>query len=472
MSLGYASPSITQGATGRSPDKALHSGLASTRDSRWKWRSFLTGLGSQLFVRLIGYLAFTEVFFLITLPLRIQAVSAAILRTPYTTIFTVLWLLNILAAIFANLLNGSRFDILARGVSRPVFIGLDVVCLLSLWLRRPNGIEYFMLGYPISLIASRFVFKSGAEEWLGSNTMDFTDWKSNTSYIALGLLYPVVARYYRRSPLLIATVTAGTAVLFMAMGSRSFSLTQFLAAVLMVVFSGNANAATQGVRTIVKKRRSILLKIVVGCLIAGVTAYGTGQAYKAMTRAGYLGTKELKKLEDQENTAGGVLVGGRFGFFVGLWAACHKPLLGHGSWPLDTYGYTQQVVDYFQIDTQDAKLMTRKLYWIPSHSAIVGGWVEHGFLELLFWLFVLFVTFVNFPRAAIVFPAYAGLYALFFSEMIWHLLFSPAGHRVILAVKIAAFLIVDDAWRRQTRDIRADLSRPMLSKAASVKTAL
>lgn len=453
MSLGYAGPNIAHGETGRPPERALPSGLTASRDTRWKWRSFLTGLGSQLFVRLIGYLAFTELFFLITLPLRIQSVSAAILRTPYTTAFTVLWLLNILAAIFANLLNGSPFDILARGVSRPVFIGLDVICLLSLWLRRPNGIEYFMLGYPISLIASRFVFKSGAEEWLGSNTLDFTDWKSNTSYIVVGLLYPVVARYYRRSPLLIAAVTAATAVLFMLMGSRAFSLTQFLAAVLMVVFSGKTNTAAQGFRVILRKRRSMLLKIVVGCLIATATAYGAGQAYKAMTRAGYLGDKELRKLEDQEGAAGGVLVGGRFGFLVGLWAACHKPLLGHGSWPLDTYGYTQQVVDYFQINTQDAKLMTKKLYWIPSHSAIVGGWVEHGFLELLFWLFIVHLTLVNFPRAAIVFPEYAGLYALFFSEMIWHLLFSPAGHRVILATKIVAFLLVDDAWRRQTHDI-------------------
>lgn len=472
MSLGYASPDIAQGATSRLPGKALPSGLAEPRNSRWKWAAFLTGLGSQLFVRLIGYLAFTEVFFLITLPLRIKAASAAIARTPSTTAFTVLWLLNILAAILANILNGSQFDILARGVSRPVFIGMDVICLLSVWLRRPNGIEYFLLGYPISLIASRFAFKSGAEEWLGSNTMDFSDWKSNTSYIVIGLLYPVVARYYRRSPLLIAALTAGTAVMFLVMGSRAFSLTQFLAAALMVVFSGKLNTRTPNVRGILKNRRSLLFKVVVGGLISAVTAYGAGQAYKAMTRAGYLGDKELNKLEAQDDNAGGVLVGGRFGFFVGLWAASHKPLLGHGSWPLDTYGYTQQVVDYFQIDTQEAKLMTKKLYWIPSHSAIVGGWVEHGFFELLFWLFVLYLVLVNFPRAAIVFPAYAGLYSLFFSEMLWHLFFSPAGHRVILATKIAAFLIVDDAWRRQTRDIRTDSSHSMRLKTASGTTEL
>jgi hypothetical protein len=472
MSLGYASADIAHGVTSRLPGKALPSGLAASRNSRWKWGSFLTGLGSQLFVRLIGYLAFTEVFFLIALPLRIRDVVGAVTRTPCTAIFTVLWLLNILAALLANFLNGSPFDILARGVSRTVFIGLDVVCLLAFWLRRPNGIEYFMLGYPISLIASRFVFKSGAEEWLGSNTMDFTDWKSNTSYIVVGLLYPVVARYYRRSPLLIAAVTAGTSVLFLAMGSRAFSLTQFLAAVLMVVFSGKVNTATQGVRTIAKKRRTILFKVVVGCLIAAATAYGTGKAYKSMTRAGYLGDKELKKLEAQENTAGGLLVGGRFGFFVGLWAACHKPILGHGSWPIDRYGYTQQVVDYFQIDTQEAKWMTKNLYWIPSHSAIVGGWVEHGFLELLFWLFVLYLVLVNFPRAAIVLPAYAGLYSLFFSEMLWHLFFSPAGHRVILATKIVAFLVVDDAWRRQTRSIRESLLHAARSDASSGNTDL
>jgi hypothetical protein len=100
--------------------------------------------------------------------------------------------------------------------------------------------------------------------------------------------------------------------------------------------------------------------------------------------------------------------------------------------------------------------MTKQLYWIPCHSAIISGWVEHGIFGWLFWAFVRYLAFVNFPKAAIVFPAYAGLYALFFSEMLWHILFSPAGHRVIAAAKIVSMLLVDDAWRRQTKEIRME----------------
>lgn len=468
MSLGYTQQLVASGqVVSGTPGIATRRNVAS-QDRGWKWSGFFVGLGSQLFVRLIGYLAFTEVFFLTLLPLRLNAVVAAASRTPSTTIFTVLWMLWIVGSLVADVVNGSQFDIMARGVSRSLFLGLDVICLLVLWLRHPRGIEYFLIGYPLSLVASRFVFKSGAEEWLGSNTIDFTDWKSNTAYIVISFFYLVVARYYRRSPAAVVAITCGVAVLFMAMGSRSFALTQALAAALMVVFPGYVKNNSGDFKAIVRKRRAIMLKIVAGCLLAAVTVYGTGKAYKAAAQAGYLGEKELKKLLDQENTQGGILVGGRFGFFVGVWAGCNKPLLGHGSWPLDTYGYTQQVVDYFQIDTQDAKLMTKKLYWIPSHSAIISGWVEHGIFGLLFWSFVLYLAFVNFPRAAIVFPAYAGLYALFFSEMLWHILFSPAGHRVIAAAKIVSMLLVDDAWRRQTKNIRAQAVNTVRTKAPAL----
>jgi hypothetical protein len=454
MSLGYTQQLIPSGpVVSGTPGIATRRNVAS-QDKGWKRSAFFVGLGSQLFVRLIGYLAFTEVFFLTFLPLRLNAFVAAASRTPSTKIFTALWVLWIVGSLVADVVNGSQFDIMARGVSRSLFLGLDAVCLLALWLRFPYSIEYFLIGHPISIVVSRFVFKSGAEEWLGADTTDFSQWKANTSYIVIGFLYFLVARYYRRSPTLVVAIMCSMAALFMAMGSRSFALTQVLAAVLMVVFPGYVKNSSEDFKAIVRKRRTIMLKIVAGCILAAVAVYGTGKAYKAAAQAGYLGEKELKKLLDQENTQGGVLVGGRFGFFVGIWAGCNKPLLGHGSWPLDTYGYTQQVVDYLQIDTQDAKLMTKRLYWIPCHSAIIGGWVEHGIFGLSFWLFVLYLAVVNFPRAAIVFPAYAGLYALFFSEMLWHILFSPAGHRVIAAVKIVSMLLVDDAWRRQTKDIR------------------
>jgi hypothetical protein len=469
MSLGHTLAPVGPASRQRSLPGGLPATIGVSGERYWKLTAFLTGLGSQLFVRLIGYLAFTEAFFLVMLPLKLRAITDSVSSTSNAAILTILGMLWIIGSVIADIVNGSPFDILARGVSRSVFLTLDVICLLALWRNKPVKIEFFLIGYTLSLIASRFVFKSGAEEWLGSNTLDFTDWKSNTSYIVIGFLYLVVARYYRRSPMLIVAVTMATGLLFMAMGSRSFALTQILATALMLVFPGYAGNNAGDFRAILHKRRTILFRIIVGCLLAAVTVYTTEKAYKTATRLGYLGAKELKKLEDQENNPVGVLVSGRFGFFVGVWAGCNKPVLGHGSWPLDTYGYTQQVVDYFQIETQDARLMTKKLYWIPCHSAIVGGWVEHGIFGLLFWLFVLYLAFVNFPRAAIVFPAYAGLYAIIFSEMVWHILFSPAGHRVIAAAKIVAMLLVDDGWRRQTKNIRLQVGDAVRAKVSVIE---
>ena len=455
MSLGHA---VQRSATtsGRTLPATLPRSVHAVGERNWRLTAFLTGLGSQLFVRLIGYLAFTEVFFLVTAPLKLRALLAAASGTPSTTIFTILWVLWVIGSITADLVNGSQFDILARGVSRSLFLGLDVLILYALWRRKYEKIEYFLLAYPVSLFISRFVFKSGAEEWLGAETTDFSQWKANTSYLVVGVLYAFVACLYRRAPLLVAAATAATGVFFTAMGSRSYGLTQFLAAVLMIAFPGGGARAAADMVAVVRKRRGLAYKIAGGILLGVLTVYAAGQAYKAATRAGLLGEQELLKLEDQGRTKGGILVGGRFGFFVGLWAASHKPILGHGSWPLDVYGYTGEVVDMFEIDTKDARMMTKKLYWIPCHSATVSGWVEHGIFGLLFWLFVIYLLCVNYPRAAVVFPAYAGLYALFFSDMIWQVLFSPAGHRVILAAKIVSMLLVDDAWRRQTQSVRRE----------------
>jgi hypothetical protein len=454
MSLGHTLAPVVPASRQRPLPGGAPATIGISGDRHWKLTAFLMGLGSQLFVRLIGYLAFTEVFFLVMLPVKVRAIMAAVTSTPSATIFTMLGVLFMIGSVVADVVNGSPFDILARGVSRSVFLVLDVVCLLALWRNKPQNIEFFLIGYPVSLFASRYVFKSGAEDWLGAETTNFSDWKANTSYLVVGVLFLVVARYYRRAPLLVAVITFATGIFFTGMGSRAFGLSQMLAAVLMVVFPGGSRSGEADLVAVARKRQGLVFKIAVGALIGVATIYAAGKAYKAATRAGWLGQQELEKLEEQDRTKGGVLVGGRFGFFIGLWAATHKPFIGHGSWPLDTYGYTGQAADLFEVDTKDVKIMTKRLYWIPCHSAVVGGWVEHGIFGLLFWLFVLYVLFVNFPRAAVVFPAQAGLYALIFSDLFWHVLFSPAGHRVILAAKIVSLLLVDEAWRRQTWSVR------------------
>jgi hypothetical protein len=453
MSLGQAVRPVAA-LRQRSLQGELPASIGGTVERHWRLTAFLTGLGSQLFVRLIGYLAFTEVFFLVMLPVKLRAIMVAVASTPTAAIFTILGVLWMIGSVVADVVNGSPFEILARGVSRSVFLVLDVICLLALWRKKLQKIEFFLIGYPLSMFASRYVFKSGAEEWLGAETTDFSNWKANTSYLVVGVLFMVVARYYRRAPLLVAAITFTTGVFCTGMGSRAFGLSQIVAAVLMVVFPGGSRSGEADLVAVVRKRQGLIFKVAVGALVGLATIYGVGKFYKAATRTGWLGQKEMQKLEDQERSKGGVLVGGRFGFFVGVWAAAHKPFVGHGSWPLDTYGYTGQVADLFEVETQDVKAMTKRLYWIPTHSAVIGGWVEHGIFGLLFWLFVLYVLFVNFPRAAVVFPAQAGLYALIFADLFWHVLFSPAGHRVILAAKIVSMLLVDEAWRRQTRAVQ------------------
>jgi hypothetical protein len=438
---------------------------------RWRRNAFISGFCAHLFVKLIGYMSFLEVYFLASAPFKVRELLASAGRNPTMIIFTLLWVMWCIATVAADIVNQNRFDLMARGIARSFFHGFLVLSFFRIWLPNHRKIEYFLAGYPFSLLLSRYIFRDGSEtvrEMFGTE-LDW-NWKSETNYYVSAALFALTARYYRRSPLGVAGLCAITGVINMAMGSRSGGISQVLAAGLMLVFSGRVNAQNT-LAELLRQRRQVFSRIMLGGAMAlAVTGIGY-QTFGYAAREGILGQAERKKLEDQENVSGGVLVGGRFGFFVGLWAVAHKPILGHGSWPLDVYGYTLQTADYLGADSRDIRLAAKRIHWIPAHSAIIGGWVEHGIAGFLFWLFVLYLLIVNFPRAAVVFPEYAGLYALIASGFGWSIFFSPGGHRGWAAMNIVSFLLVDDAWRRmfKTSPARQSLpdSPPMAASASS-----
>jgi hypothetical protein len=448
-------------ATTVSPERRARG--VESRSASWKRNAFVSGLAGHLFVKLIGYMSFLEVWFLATAPLKMQQLLQAAGRNPMTIIFTCLWIAWCFATVASDIVNSNRSDLMARGIARSFFHGFLVLSFLRVWLNNHNKIEYFLAGYPFSMLLSRYIFRDGSETMrqLTGAELDWS-WKTETNYYISTALFALAARYYRRSPWGVAALCAATGVLNMAMGSRSGGLAQVLGAGLMLVFTGRV-VARDGLADFIRRRRKVFTRIVVGSLAAVVVGAATYKLFSYAAKEGYLGDQERIKLEEQESVTGGVLVGGRFGFFVGLWAVAHKPLLGHGSWPLDVYGYTEETANYLGVDNREIKLSTKRVSWIPSHSAIIGGWVEHGIPGFLFWLFVVYLLFVNYPRAAIVFPEYAGLYSLIAATFGWSIFFSPGGNRSWAAMNIVAFLLVDDAWRKRSASAIRQFSRNKLT---------
>jgi len=112
---------------------------------------------------------------------------------------------------------------------------------------------------------------------------------------------------------------------------------------------------------------------------------------------------------------------GRLEFLGGLKAVWDSPLIGRGSWAKDP--------KYLTFLEELAEAVGRGFYQedstIPSHSYVLGAWVEAGILGGLFWLFVLFQSLKAMKTLVNLNVQPPGLYGFLLSFLIWAILFSP-----------------------------------------------
>lgn len=127
--------------------------------------------------------------------------------------------------------------------------------------------------------------------------------------------------------------------------------------------------------------------IVLGVALAAV-AFAAISGYGALAGNGFLGVNAQDKyLHDQ--AAGGVLLGGRSESIASIKAITDSPIIGHGSWARDlTYVYFRaSMLRQRGVDSTGHYRIVDDL--IPTHSYILGSWVEAGIVGGLFWIFVL-----------------------------------------------------------------------------------
>ena len=96
---------------------------------------------------------------------------------------------------------------------------------------------------------------------------------------------------------------------------------------------------------------------------------------------------QVAKMENRYNPFEYVIKNGRGGLAAGYVAICEKPILGHGS-KADGKGIVKVVSDRYGIKFSYSEM--EKYGWIiPSHSIVLGSWVDCGFVGGFFWLFAL-----------------------------------------------------------------------------------
>jgi hypothetical protein len=172
-----------------------------------------------------------------------------------------------------------------------------------------------------------------------------------------------------------------------------------------------------------KRLRKVQTVLTIAGLAAGV--WGISAIYAHGVQRGWFGEEALQKYEMQSSGDAGVLLGGRNEFLAAGSAIRDSPVIGHGSWAKDP---KYKAILYDRL----AKLGYRNIGGemesdlIPSHSYLLGAWVESGVVGAVFWCWVSWLTVSALVRASgrePLLPFFAFIALL----LIWNVLFSPYG---------------------------------------------
>jgi hypothetical protein len=147
--------------------------------------------------------------------------------------------------------------------------------------------------------------------------------------------------------------------------------------------------------------------------------------YDYGARSGMLGKSAKETYDMQAYGEYGLFLGGRSEVLVSSRAILDSPFLGHGSWAKDQ-----------QYSTLLTELRRKAGYGIaaegeedliPTHSHLLGAWVEAGLLGAIFWAWVLTLPVRVLFRTHILMDRLIPLMVFFAFLSIWDMLFSPYG---------------------------------------------
>lgn len=391
-----------------------------------KLAAFLLGLGTRLQVQVIGYLPFTEIFLLLAFPMylpRIQS-SGAMRRTGWCVPLLFVWMAS---QVMSDVYRETQWSLAARGFARGV-IFLIAIPFFTWFLRKAcyDKVLWWTIGTLPSLALSAFIFRGGVHEGREMVYGD-ADIKYDTHWGGvLGIAIAIVCLLvYQRSRILCYAANAGLGVFHIANAMRATGALTILSTVI--------TAGLNVVRG--SKRRSMFVEriawwklamIAVAVVIAG---YGVATWYGQAARLGQFGERARVKYENQVRNKFGLLAGGRPEFIGGLLAISESPFVGYGSWPLDHDRVFARACDIMEIKLSPNYY---KLGYplIPSHSHILGAWVEAGVLGIFFFLYIFWVA-----TRAIYLPIRDEKRLRFWIVstsllLLWAILFSPISGRL------------------------------------------
>lgn len=406
---------------------------------------FLLGLLSTYRVNLIGKIGVSEIVVFLAAPI-VFFQDFHVLRRERFLPYVSLALLVCLGDLLSGFINHSfPFDII-RGFASPYALFAGIVVMHRLLRRDLRNLKWLALGFGLSLMLTMILSRGDLSAFVVEGAENEFRAGVSRMYMLVPLVCCPIAGWYFKIPILYSVVVPFTfASFFLATSASGRSTALCLIATAGLTFLGGKS---------VKGLRFITRHFLVFIFLAFVLGVATKQTYQHLAKKGVLGEEAQKKYLAQTSEGEGflrLLMGGRSGFFAGLFAAVDRPIVGFGPWAIDTEGY--YMLDYlakygspeeyrvYSITTANSGFAL-----IPGHSHIVGFWVWYGIAGGLFWVVVLGLWVNVFRKYILAIPGWYGYVCVWMPSFFWAVIFSPFTERMQMAALITVSLFLKAAY--------------------------
>jgi hypothetical protein len=398
---------------------------------------FLLGVGTFMNVRLVGYVTLSEIFVLVWFGYLLLS-GGLKLRSPtmrWLISFSLIWIISV---VLTDFYREAIFQQFARGFGRTVVMFCALPSGYLYFRKYPAALKPLFVGFMVSAVINIFGFRAGSEEFVMIHGYELeSSWERNYTYVTLMLCFCAAAYFYRRAPWRVVALVVLLGVVNIAMGSRNLGGN--------MIAAGMIAAAARQFFPVASGRRAgspaAVAAITCMILMVGASVY---IGYKFAAAHGVLGEKSYEKYAAQSSSPLGVLLASRADFIGGLLALKDSPVIGYGSWPIDTEGYMVEAFQLAGVDESYIKELRYINHRIPAHSMLLEAWVEHGVFAMLFWVVVMVVVFRAIAAGALQDREWGLVNCLVTIWMIWNLLFSPLGNRIYTVVMILILVLASE----------------------------
>lgn len=319
-------------------------------------------------------------------------------------------LLLLFAQIFSDLYRGTPSIDFIRGWSNIIFFIIHTTTLYLLLDNKKDHFFLFAIGIITGLILYTFINPNIYVQ--GGNYWKFGYGFAITFFIAL-----MTTRQSFNNNFFKILIFLSLSILNFYLGFRSLAGVCLFVCFIMILVRFDF------IHKFIDNKQPNPLKIFSILMFILISSYFVNFTYSYLTINEYLGSDELTRYNSQIGPLG-ILIGGRQEILTSIYAILESPIIGYGSWAVNPFSenlLSDLLSKFGYYNTQAYNYFGDRM---PTHSHIMGSWVNAGIFGTLIWIWFLYKILQAILLNSINKSSWNGLFYFICILMIWKIFFS------------------------------------------------